>query len=571
MRGSPTAATSISNSTRSSLGEKLEYFDPQSGERYIPHVIEPAAGADRATLAFLVDAYDEEVVQSASAEDGSAEGGKPPETRTVLRLHPRLAPVKVAVMPLVKKDGQPELAREIYEDLRARMQSEYDEGGSIGKRYRRQDEIGTPWGVTIDHQSIEDGTVTLRDRDSLDSGSHRDRGARRRARKAPGGALANTEVERIRREMDFDLTDEQELIRSTAREFTEKEIVEQAKQNARNHHFDLEIVKKIADQGYLGAIVPREYGGAGLDYISYGLVVEEIGRGCSSVRTVISVQTSLVCSAILKWGTEEQKQHYLPKLCSGEWLGCFGLTEPDTGSDAAKQRTRAKKTDKGWVINGAKMWISMGNYAKVALIFAQTDPELGHRGLACFMVDTDQPGYQASTIEHKMGLHASDTASIALEDVEVSDDQMLGEIGDGFKVAMSSLDSGRYSVAAGCVGICQGLRRGVGQIRQGARAVRQTDRELPARAGDDRRHGAEDRRLAHARVSRGLPQGQGPPEHAWRPRSPSCTPQRRRWSAQTRRSRCTAARATWTTTRSSATSATCASPLCTRAPRRSRS
>jgi alkylation response protein AidB-like acyl-CoA dehydrogenase len=256
--------------------------------------------------------------------------------------------------------------------------------------------------------------------------------------------------------MDFDLTDEQQLIRSTAREFTDKEIVAQAKQNARDHHFDLEIVKKIADQGYLGAIVPREYGGAGLDYLSYGLVVEEIGRGCSSVRTVISVQTSLVCSAILKWGTEEQKHHYLPKLCSGEWLGCFGLTEPDTGSDAAKQKTRAKRTDKGWVINGAKMWISMGNYAKVALIFAQTDPEKGHRGLACFMVDTDQPGYQASTIEHKMGLHASDTASIALEDVEVGEECMLGEVGDGFKVAMSSLDSGRYSVAAGCVGICQG-------------------------------------------------------------------------------------------------------------------
>jgi butyryl-CoA dehydrogenase len=256
--------------------------------------------------------------------------------------------------------------------------------------------------------------------------------------------------------MDFDLTDEQQLIKQTAREFTDKEIVERAKQNARNHHFDLDLVKKIADQGYLGAIVPREYGGAGLGYLDYGLVVEEIGRGCSSVRTVISVQTSLVCSAILKWGGEEQKNHYLPKLCSGEWLGCFGLTEPDTGSDAAKQKTRAKKTDSGWVINGSKMWISIGNYAKVALIFAQTDPEKGHRGLACFMVDTDQPGYQASTIEHKMGLHASDTASIALEDVEVTDAQMLGEIGDGFKVAMSSLDSGRYSVAAGCVGICQG-------------------------------------------------------------------------------------------------------------------
>jgi butyryl-CoA dehydrogenase len=256
--------------------------------------------------------------------------------------------------------------------------------------------------------------------------------------------------------MDFDLTDEQKLIKQTAREFTDKEIVVQSRENARNHHFDLEIVKKLAAQGYLGAIVPTEYGGAGLDYLSYGLVVEEIGRGCSSVRTVVSVQTSLVCSAFLKWGTEEQKHKYLPKLCSGEWLGCFGLTEPDTGSDAANQKTRAKKTDTGWVINGAKMWISMGNYAKVALIFAQTDPALGYKGLGCFLVDTDQDGYKPAPIEHKMGLHASDTASIALEDVEVSEDALLGTIGDGFKIAMSSLDSGRYSVAAGCVGICQG-------------------------------------------------------------------------------------------------------------------
>jgi butyryl-CoA dehydrogenase len=256
--------------------------------------------------------------------------------------------------------------------------------------------------------------------------------------------------------MDFDLTDEQRLIRATAREFTDKEIVIQSRENARNHHFDLELVKKVADQGYLGAVVPQEYGGAGLDYLSYGLIVEEIGRGDSAIRTVISVQTSLVCSGIVRWGTEEQKQKYLPKLCSGEWLGCFGLTEPDTGSDAANQRTRATKTDGGWVINGNKMWISMANYAKVAIIFAQTDPSLGTKGLAAFIVDTDQPGYSAQTIEHKMGLHGSDTGSIALEDVEVSDEDMLGGVGDGFKVAMSNLDSGRYSVAAGCVGICQG-------------------------------------------------------------------------------------------------------------------
>ena len=256
--------------------------------------------------------------------------------------------------------------------------------------------------------------------------------------------------------MDFELTDEQRLVRETASAFTDNEIVERARENDRNEHFDLELVGKIAEQGYLGAIVPREYGGPGLDYLTYGLIVEEIGRGDSAMRTVISVQTSLVCSGILRWGTEDQKQHYLPKLCSGEWLGCFALTEPDTGSDAANQKTRAKKTDKGWVINGSKMFISMGNHAKVALVFAQTDPDKGHRGVACFLVDTDQPGFQSQEIHHKLGLRGSDTAAISLDDVEATDEQMLGEVGDGFKVAMSNLDSGRYSVAAGCVGICQG-------------------------------------------------------------------------------------------------------------------
>jgi butyryl-CoA dehydrogenase len=257
--------------------------------------------------------------------------------------------------------------------------------------------------------------------------------------------------------MDFELTDEQRLVKETARAFTDNEIVAQARENDRNAHFDLDLVQKIADQGYLGAIVPSEYGGAGLDYLTYGLIVEEIGRGDSAMRTVVSVQTSLVCSAIVRWGTEEQKKRYLPKLCSGEWLGCFGLTEPDTGSDAANQKTRARRTDDGWVINGAKMWISMGNHAKLAMIFAQTDPEKGHRGLACFLVETEgNEGYMPSVIHHKMGLHGSDTAEIGLNDCHVPADAMLGEIGDGFKVAMSSLDSGRYSVAAGCVGICQG-------------------------------------------------------------------------------------------------------------------
>jgi alkylation response protein AidB-like acyl-CoA dehydrogenase len=257
--------------------------------------------------------------------------------------------------------------------------------------------------------------------------------------------------------MDFELTDEQRLIKETARAFTDAEIVERARENDRNEHFDLDLVAKMAAQGYLGAIVPQEYGGAGLDYLSYGLIVEEIGRGDSAMRTVVSVQTSLVCSALVRWGTEEQKQRYLPKLCSGEWLGCFGLTEPDTGSDAANQRTRATRTDDGWVINGAKMWISMGNHAKLAMIFAQTDPDKAHKGLACFLVETEgNDGYQPQEIHHKMGLRGSDTASISLDDCRVPEDAMLGEVGDGFKIAMTSLESGRYSVAAGCVGICQG-------------------------------------------------------------------------------------------------------------------
>jgi butyryl-CoA dehydrogenase len=256
--------------------------------------------------------------------------------------------------------------------------------------------------------------------------------------------------------MDFSLTDEQLHIQETARDFTNNEVIPRANENARNHHFDRDLAMQIAAQGYLGAIVPPEYGGAGLDYVTYGIVVQEVGRGDSAMRTVISVQTSLVCSSILKYGTEEQKHKYLPKLCSGEWFGCFGLTEPDTGSDAANQRTRATKVDGGWKINGSKMFISMGNHSKVAMIFAQTDPELGHKGLGAFLVDCDQDGYQPTEIHGKMGLHGSDTAAIALDDVFCADADVLGPIGKGFSVAMSSLDSGRYSVASGCVGICQG-------------------------------------------------------------------------------------------------------------------
>ena len=202
--------------------------------------------------------------------------------------------------------------------------------------------------------------------------------------------------------------------------------------------------------------MPEEYGGRGVDYRTYGLIVEQVGRGCSAMRTVVSVVTSLVCSSIVRWGSEDQKQEWLPRLCSGEALGCFGLTEPDTGSDASNLKTRAEKIDGGWRITGGKMWISLGNYAKLALIFAQTDPEKKHKGLACFLVPTDAEGFSTQEIHGKLGLKGSDTAELSLDGVEVSDDALMGEVGDGFKIAMSALDSGRYSVAAGCVGICQG-------------------------------------------------------------------------------------------------------------------
>jgi alkylation response protein AidB-like acyl-CoA dehydrogenase len=258
------------------------------------------------------------------------------------------------------------------------------------------------------------------------------------------------------RVIEFDLTDEQRLVRETARDFTDGEIIPVARDNDRHERFDTDLVRKLGEMGYLGSIVAEEYGGRGLDYRTYGLIVEEIGRGDSSARTVVSVQTSLVCSSIERWGSEEQKHAWLPRLCAGEILGCFALTEPNTGSDAANLATRAARTDGGWRISGQKQWISMGNYATVALVFAQTDPELKHRGIGCFLVPTESPGFSASSIHGKLGLRASDTAELSLDAVEVGEDALLGEVGDGFKIAMSALDSGRFSVASGCVGICQG-------------------------------------------------------------------------------------------------------------------
>jgi butyryl-CoA dehydrogenase len=256
--------------------------------------------------------------------------------------------------------------------------------------------------------------------------------------------------------MDLGLTDEQRLIAETARDFVDNEVIPRARDSDRAERFDIDLARRIGEMGYLGAPVAEKYGGRGLDYSGYGLIVEEVGRGDSAMRTVVSVQTSLVCGSIERWGSEEQKQRWLPGLCAGESFGCFGLTEPDTGSDAAALRTRAEKVDGGWRITGQKMWISLGNVADVAMIFAQTDASKKHRGIACFLVPTSSEGFATQEIHGKLGLRASDTAAISLDAIEVSDEALMGEVGEGFKVAMSALDSGRYSVASGCVGICEG-------------------------------------------------------------------------------------------------------------------
>jgi hypothetical protein len=211
----------------------------------------------------------------------------------------------------------------------------------------------------------------------------------------------------------------------------------------------------LGELGYLGVPIPEEYGGTGLDYISEAIVFEEVGYADSSVRTTLSVQMSLVELTILKWGTEAQKQQYLPKLCSGEWIGCFGLTEPDAGSDAGNIATLATRDGGDWLLSGQKVWISNGTWADVAIIFAQTQPGSKHKGMVAFLVDTRSPGYTARKMTGKLGLRASDTGELFLDSVRVPDTARLGEVGEGFKIAMSALDNGRFGVASGCVGTAQ--------------------------------------------------------------------------------------------------------------------
>jgi alkylation response protein AidB-like acyl-CoA dehydrogenase len=255
--------------------------------------------------------------------------------------------------------------------------------------------------------------------------------------------------------MDFALTEEQLLIRETARTFCDREIVPHAREWDRTERMDRGIVAQLADVGFLGCALPEEYGGMGLDTISYCLVMEELGRADSSVRGIVSVNNGLAGKTIAKWGTSEQKAEWLPRMCNGEALGCYGLTEPGSGSDPASLVTRAEREGDHWVVNGSKIFITLGSWAGVCLVFARTGGE-GARGITCFLVPSASEGFSAVKIDGKLGLRAQDTAELFLDGVRVPDTARLGDEGAGFKVAMSALDNGRISLAAGSVGIAQG-------------------------------------------------------------------------------------------------------------------
>ncbi|WP_433396262.1 acyl-CoA dehydrogenase family protein [Streptomyces sp. CA-146814] len=255
--------------------------------------------------------------------------------------------------------------------------------------------------------------------------------------------------------MNLELSQEQEAVRRLAEEFVAREVTPHIVAWDRAENVDRSIVKKLGALGFLGLTVPEEYGGSGGDHLTYCLVTEELGRGDSSVRGIVSVSLGLVAKTVASWGSEEQKRQWLPRLTSGEVIGCFGLTEPGTGSDAGNLATRAVRDGGDYVINGTKMFITNGTWADVVLLFARTNDSPGHRGVSAFLVPADTPGLTRRTIHGKLGLRGQATAELVLEDVRVPADTLLGPEGKGFTVAMSALAKGRMSVAAGCVGIAQ--------------------------------------------------------------------------------------------------------------------
>ncbi|MET7620691.1 acyl-CoA dehydrogenase family protein [Streptomyces sp. NPDC005408] len=255
--------------------------------------------------------------------------------------------------------------------------------------------------------------------------------------------------------MNLELSEEQQAVRQLAKDFVGREVTPNAVEWDRAESVDRSIVKKLGALGFLGLTIDEEYGGSGGDHLAYCLVTEELGRGDSSVRGIVSVSLGLVTKTIAAWGDETQKRQWLPRLTAGDALGCFGLTEPGTGSDAGNLTTKAVRDGDDYLINGSKMFITNGSWADVVLLFARTNDTPGHKGISAFLVPTDTPGLTRRTIHGKLGLRGQATAELVLEDATVPAAAMLGPEGKGFSIAMSALAKGRMSVAAGCVGIAQ--------------------------------------------------------------------------------------------------------------------
>jgi glutaryl-CoA dehydrogenase (non-decarboxylating) len=267
--------------------------------------------------------------------------------------------------------------------------------------------------------------------------------------------------------VDFGLTDEQRLIQETVRSFVDERVLPVAVQNDIEHKLDMELIEGMAELGILGIVIPEEYGGAGLDFVAEALSCEEIERGEAAFRTLISVHVGLNSLSLLRYGSEEQKQRWLVPQAKGEKLACFGLTEPGAGSDVASMRTTARREGDTYVLNGQKNWISYASVADHALVFAKTDPGAGHKGISAFLLEKGMKGFTAADTEHKLGIWAGSTGELFFENLEVPAENLLGVEGQGFEIAMHSLDQGRFTVAAGACGVVRAcLERSVEYARE---------------------------------------------------------------------------------------------------------
>ncbi|MQA91422.1 MAG: butyryl-CoA dehydrogenase [Gemmatimonas sp.] len=267
--------------------------------------------------------------------------------------------------------------------------------------------------------------------------------------------------------MDLSLTSEQSLIQETVKKFVDECVLPNAVENDINHHVDTDVIQEMAKMGLLGIVIPEEYGGAGLDFVSEGLICEELERGESAFRSLVSVQVGLNGMSLLRYGTEEQKQRYLGPQARGERLACFALTEPEAGSDVGALRTTARRDGDRYLITGEKSWISWATYADHILVFAKTAPEAGNQGISAFIVERDWDGVSATETKHKLGSRAASTGELHFDGTEVPAANLLGEEGQGFEIAMHSLDYGRFTVAAGACGVIRAcLERSVAYARE---------------------------------------------------------------------------------------------------------